>query len=94
MAVRLGDRRPAGGRLPPGTFRVSARLPEGYRRYRFIDVSREPADGNRNHSGQSVLRVPTAGAALAAYSTFASEIMPLTTWGGPPWRSGMKHASA
>jgi hypothetical protein len=44
-----------------GSFRVSARLPAGYRRYRFIDVSREPADDNRNHSGQSVLRVPTAG---------------------------------
>jgi len=44
-----------------GNFRVTPRLPAGYRRYRFIDVSREPADGNRNHSGQSVLRVPTAG---------------------------------
>jgi hypothetical protein len=41
-----------------GSFRVSAPLPGNYRRYRFVDVSREPADGNRNHSGQSVLRAP------------------------------------
>ena len=33
-------------------------LPKGFQRYRFIDVSREPADGNPNHSGDSVLRVP------------------------------------
>jgi len=26
--------------------------------YRFLDVSVEPADGNKNHSGQSVLRAP------------------------------------
>ena len=43
-----------------GRARVTARLPEGYRRYRFIDVSREQPDGNSNHSGQSVLRVPLA----------------------------------
>lgn len=43
-----------------GRFRVNTPLPAGYRRYRFIDVSREPADGNRNHSGQSVLRVPVS----------------------------------
>lgn len=40
-----------------GRFRVSTPLPSGYKRYRYIDISREPADGNRNHSGQSVLRV-------------------------------------
>jgi hypothetical protein len=38
--------------------RVDARLPAGAARHRFLDVSLEPADGNRNHSGQSVLRVP------------------------------------
>jgi len=26
--------------------------------YRFLDISLEPADGNENHSGQSVLRAP------------------------------------
>jgi hypothetical protein len=35
-------------------------LPKGFQRYRFIDVSREPADGNPNHSGDSVLRAPLA----------------------------------
>lgn len=44
-----------------GRTRVTARLPEGFRRYRFVDISREQPDGNSNHSGQSVLRVPTAG---------------------------------
>jgi len=43
-----------------GTFDLRARLPGDYRRYRFIDVSREPADGNSAHSGQSVLRIPLA----------------------------------
>jgi hypothetical protein len=35
-------------------------LPKGFQRHRFIDVSREPADGNPNHSGDSVLRAPLA----------------------------------
>jgi hypothetical protein len=37
---------------------IGASLPNGFQRYRSIDVSREPADGNPNHSGDSVLRVP------------------------------------
>lgn len=41
-----------------GTFSVRETLPPGFERYGFLDVSREPADGNDNHSGQSVLRVP------------------------------------
>jgi len=41
-----------------GTFSVREPLPPSFSRYGFLDVSREPADGNRNHSGQSVLRVP------------------------------------
>jgi hypothetical protein len=40
--------------------RLEAPLPRGFQRYRFIDVSSEPADGNPNHSGASVLRVPLA----------------------------------
>ena len=44
-----------------GRAKVSARLPANFRRYRFIDVSCELADGNRNHSGQSLLRVPVGG---------------------------------
>jgi hypothetical protein len=35
-----------------------ARLPGNARSYKYLDVSLEPADGNANHSGQSVLRVP------------------------------------
>jgi hypothetical protein len=36
----------------------SAKLPANAAGYRYLDVSVEPADGNANHSGQSVLRVP------------------------------------
>ena len=39
---------------------IAARLPQGFQSHRFIDISREPADGNANHSGASVLRVPLA----------------------------------
>ena len=39
---------------------MEARLPEGYERFRFLDVSQEPDDGNPNHSGASVLRIATA----------------------------------
>jgi len=41
-----------------GTFSVRPPLPPEADGFRFIDVSREPADGNRNHSGASLLRVP------------------------------------
>ena len=41
-----------------GTFSVNPPLPPDADRYRSLDVSREPADGNRNHSGASVLRIP------------------------------------
>ena len=49
--------------IPLGTFREGAgqlplRLPARSRGYRFLDVSLEPADSNRNHSGDSVLRAP------------------------------------
>jgi hypothetical protein len=46
------------GSLRGPSGRIDARLPAGAARHRFLDVSLEPADGNRNHSGQSVLRVP------------------------------------
>ena len=39
---------------------LRARLPKGFGRYRSIDVSREPSDGNPNHSGASLLRAPLA----------------------------------
>jgi hypothetical protein len=45
-------------RFPAGSPTVEKRLPADPGRFRFLDVSREPADGNPNHSGASVLRVP------------------------------------
>jgi hypothetical protein len=41
-----------------GTFTLRQPLPPGFASYGFLDVSREPADGNLEHSGQSVLRLP------------------------------------
>jgi hypothetical protein len=35
-------------------------LPSNASHYRYVDISLEPADGNPNHSGESVLRVPLA----------------------------------
>jgi hypothetical protein len=37
---------------------LDLKLPANASHYRYVDVSREPADGNPNHSGESVLRVP------------------------------------
>jgi Anti-sigma-K factor rskA len=39
------------------SFEGGLRLPDGYARYSFLDISREPDDGNAGHSGASVLRV-------------------------------------
>jgi hypothetical protein len=39
---------------------LRASLPKGFQRHRFVDISRETADGNPNHSGDSVLRAPLA----------------------------------
>ena len=36
---------------------LDLKLPAKVNDYRYVDVSREPRDGNPNHSGQSVLRV-------------------------------------
>jgi hypothetical protein len=44
-------------RVARGSFAFRTRLPLDPRRYRYIDISREPLDGNRNHSGASLLRV-------------------------------------
>ncbi len=45
---------PAGGHAEMG-----ARLPVAPRSYQFLDISREPDDGNPAHSSASVLRGPT-----------------------------------
>ena len=39
---------------------VDVKLPSDASHYRYVDISLEPPDGNPNHSGQSVLRVPLA----------------------------------
>ena len=44
--------------LRSGDTTAKAKLPQSPAGYRYLDVSLEPADGNPNHSGQSVLRVP------------------------------------
>jgi hypothetical protein len=54
----LGDARPLNRAQTKRAFELKTKLPEGADRYRFLDISREPDDGNSNHSGQSVLRVP------------------------------------
>ncbi|MGI8440539.1 MAG: hypothetical protein ACR2NV_10190 [Thermoleophilaceae bacterium] len=45
-------------RAESGTSTVRVRLPPGFERFRFVDLSAEPPDGNGNHSGQSILRAP------------------------------------
>jgi hypothetical protein len=37
---------------------LDLKLPPGASRYRYVDISLEPPDGNPNHSGESVLRAP------------------------------------
>jgi hypothetical protein len=39
-----------------GTFQGAGPLPSDYAHFQFVDVSREPIDQNRAHSGDSVLR--------------------------------------
>ena len=46
------------GTITEGDGRLEVQLPATAGRYRFLDVSLEPADGNLNHSGDSVLRAP------------------------------------
>jgi hypothetical protein len=48
------------GTFREGNGRLEVRLPANADRYRYLDVSLEPADSNRNHSGASVLRAPLA----------------------------------
>lgn len=51
------DARPL-ARVRSGASTVGVALPSGFERFRFVDVSAEPADGNDNHSGESLLRAP------------------------------------
>jgi hypothetical protein len=42
------------------SFGLDMRLPANASHFRYLDISLEPRDGNPNHSGESVLRVPLA----------------------------------
>ena len=48
------------GSFPAGDIELDAPLPSDFERYRDVDVSLEPANGNPNHSGDSFLRAPLA----------------------------------
>lgn len=48
------------GRFPSGDIDLDAPLPSDAGRYSDVDISLEPDDGNANHSGASLLRVPLA----------------------------------
>lgn len=48
------------GSAHAGSFKLDVPLPANASHFRDVDVSREPHDGNPNHSGASVLRVALA----------------------------------
>jgi len=54
------DARSLGGQVTDaqGQYQAIGAFPRNYRRYRFIDISREPLDQDGAHSGESVLRGP------------------------------------
>jgi hypothetical protein len=54
----IADARPLNRARSESEFELRTKLPEGAEDYRFIDVSLQPAGDDRNHSGQSVVRVP------------------------------------
>jgi Anti-sigma-K factor rskA/Sigma-70, region 4 len=55
-----GDAKTLGGQVTDrqGNYQAIGNLPADFERYRFIDLSREPLDRQRAHSGDSVLRGP------------------------------------
>lgn len=53
-------------RVARGSFALRTRLPLDPAHYRYIDISREPLDANRNHSGASVLRAEVSRLLAAA----------------------------
>jgi Anti-sigma-K factor rskA/Sigma-70, region 4 len=62
-----GDAKTLGGQVTDqqGNYQAVGPLPADFENYRFIDISREPLDQQRGHSGASVLRgrMPTLRAA-------------------------------
>lgn len=59
-AVSLGVQRTSEEGEQQINFAGEAVLPDDWRDYRLIDISREPIDEDESHSGRSVLRVQTA----------------------------------
>ena len=53
-----GDAKTLGGQVTDqqGNYQAVGPLPADFENYRFIDISREPLDQQRGHSGASVLR--------------------------------------
>ena len=53
-----GDAKTLGGQVTDqqGNYQAIGNLPADFEQYRFIDISREPLDKQRAHSGDSVLR--------------------------------------
>jgi hypothetical protein len=53
-----GDAKTLGGQVTDqqGNYQAIGNLPDDFEQYRFIDISREPLDQDRSHSGDSVLR--------------------------------------
>ncbi len=43
-----------------GRYQGAGPLPADFDKFKYIDISREPIDRNAKHSGQSILRGPTA----------------------------------
>jgi hypothetical protein len=64
-----GDAKTLGGQVTDqqGNYQAIGNLPADFERYRLIDISREPLDRERSHSGDSVLRgrMPALRAAQA-----------------------------
>jgi hypothetical protein len=52
------DSKSIGGARGGSRISLDAKLPADAAKYRYVDISRERADGNANHSGESVARVP------------------------------------
>jgi hypothetical protein len=63
------DARALGVARPDHTLEVP--LPPSFRRYRFVDVSRQPAGAGGAHPGLSVLRASTRGLRAGAVRVLA-----------------------
>jgi hypothetical protein len=83
-----GDARSLGAQVTDqqGTYQGAGPLPNDFRRYRYIDISREQVDQNTGHSGSSVLRGeiskiqrPAPGAQSGGQGALPGQTAPQTT---------------